>query len=50
MILAVDKTDVKTAADVARALATVLPGQQVRLQIRRGDEQKELVLTAGEGL
>jgi hypothetical protein len=36
--------------DVLRHVARVKAGQTVRLSVRRGDEKKEITITAGEGL
>jgi hypothetical protein len=40
----------KTAAEVHRRTAKVTAGQEVRLGIRRGDQSREITVTAGEGL
>jgi hypothetical protein len=41
---------VKTSADVLRLTARVTAGQTVRLTIQRGEDTKEITVTAGEGL
>jgi hypothetical protein len=42
--------EVHTIADVQRLTAAVVQGQAVRMTIRRGEEKKEITITAGEGL
>jgi hypothetical protein len=46
----VQGSDVSSFADVHRALTKLAAGQSVRIAITRGDEQKEITVTAGEGL
>jgi hypothetical protein len=41
---------VRTSADVLRRAARVTAGQTVRLTILRGEDKKEITVTAGEGL
>jgi hypothetical protein len=42
--------EVRSIADVQRLTAGVLQGQRVRMTVRRGEEKKEITITAGEGL
>ncbi len=46
----VDGKEVSTSADVHRAVARVTAGQEVRLTVGRGRENREITVTAGEGL
>jgi S1-C subfamily serine protease len=41
---------VKTSVDVLRLAARVTAGETVRLTVVRGDDTKEITVTAGEGL
>jgi len=49
-IMEIGSTKIKTVADVRRKIERLLPGQDVRLQIQRGDESREVTITAGRGL
>jgi S1-C subfamily serine protease len=42
--------EVHSIADVRRLTAGILQGQTVRMTVGRGDEKKEITITAGEGL
>jgi hypothetical protein len=42
--------EVRSIADVQRLTVGILQGQAVRMMIGRGDEKKEITITAGEGL
>ena len=42
--------EVTTCADVLRLAATVTAGETVRLTVARGEDKKEISVTAGEGL
>ncbi|MCI0680835.1 MAG: PDZ domain-containing protein [Gemmataceae bacterium] len=46
----IDGVKIDSIADVHRKAARLLPGQVWRVQIQRGDEQRELKITAGNGL
>jgi membrane-associated protease RseP (regulator of RpoE activity) len=46
----VNGANVKTTGDVHTRLARLLPGQEVRLSIMRGDEKREFKFAAGNGL
>jgi serine protease DegQ len=49
-ILQIGSAKIKSVADVRRQVQRLLPDQEVRLQIQRGDEEMELKITAGRGL
>lgn len=49
-ILEIGSAKIKTVADVRRQLERLLPGQEVRVQIQRGDDEMELKIAAGRGL
>ena len=49
-ILEVDGAKIAAVADVHRKVARLLPGQELKLQIQRGDEMHEIKITAGQGL
>jgi len=42
--------EVRSIADVQRLTANIVAGQTVRMTIRRGEDKKEINITAGEGL
>ncbi len=46
----IDGVKIESIADVRRTTARTLPGKELRLQIQRGAEQRELKITAGNGL
>lgn len=46
----IDGVKIESIADVRRKASRLLPGQVWRVQIQRGDEQRELKITAGKGL
>ena len=50
IVLTLDGHDVQTDRDVARATSQLLPGQAVRLTVRRGPATREITVTSGEGL
>jgi hypothetical protein len=41
---------VRSIADVQGLTARIIPGREVRFHIRRGDQKKDITITAGEGL
>ena len=46
----IDGVKIESVVDVRRTTARTLPGKELRLRIRRGDEERELKITAGNGL
>ena len=50
VVLAVEKRDVQSRAELVRLLATVTPGQIIRFQVVRDGKRMDVTVTAGEGL
>jgi len=46
----IDGVKIESIADVRRKASRLLPGQVWSVQVQRGDEQRELKITAGKGL
>jgi len=46
----IDGVKIESIADVRRKASRLLPGQVWNVQVQRGDEQRELKITAGKGL
>lgn len=49
-IFEIDGVKIESIADVRRKASRLLPGQVWRVQVQRGDDQRELKITAGKGL
>ena len=46
----IDGVRIESIADVRRKVARLLPGQELRMRIERGEETRELKIAAGQGL
>ena len=49
-IAEIDGVKIASIADVRRKMARLLPGQELRLQVQRGDARREVKIAAGSGL
>jgi hypothetical protein len=49
-LVQIEGFDVKSARDVLTRTANALVGQAVRLSVQRGDEKRDITITAGDGL
>jgi hypothetical protein len=50
VLLQIQDNDVKSSKDVLTRTANVIVGQSVRLGIQRGEEKRDITITAGDGL
>jgi serine protease DegQ len=50
VLLQIQDNDIKSSKDVLTRTANIIVGQSVRLGIQRGEEKRDITITAGDGL